>query len=256
MGDQYLQEDLCKKCVHFLAFHINIDNVYKILEFGRQKDIPQIENWCLKWFDHKRRHQTMPDLIQYCKILYSLIQYLERPESLEFKENNKKFRNVALNWVLDRFEHLYRHEKEKMEFYESWILGNIEIDTIADLAFFVVDVEKSSDDEDFEAIEIFVIRFKKAALNFVKENIKALKANRITQSFPDEFIEEYNEYINAEETNMQAQGETTADNKESSTETVEARDKKRMEPAQNDIEENHELKKTKQPDHKDGDERV
>jgi len=99
LADKYLQEDLCEKCIYSLVFRINMENIYKILDFAHEKDIPQIKTWCLKHFKEKITIHNVANLIEYLD------------HQVEFKEDNKELRNFSLSFVLKSFVYISCKEK-------------------------------------------------------------------------------------------------------------------------------------------------
>jgi len=216
LADKYLQEDLCKKCLNFLTSIPNMENVYTILDFAHQENVSQIKVWCTKLFQDKLTIHNVAELIKYL---------VDRQEDLESKENNRKFRNQALNFVLDNFFEIHENEKGNIQLYEDFLLKNIEIDTIPPLADFLGQEQKKYREEIFEKS---TIHLKEAVFSFIEENARIVMTSPEAKDFPHGFLRELFLY--------------TAENK-----PLKSENRKRMEPSQNGLDgEGHELKKTKE----------
>ena len=214
LADKYLQEDLREKCLNFLTSIINMDNVYKILDFGHQENVSQIKIWCMKLFQDRITIDNVAELISYL---------LDLQEDSEFKENNKAFRNFALNFVLERFLEISQNEKGNMQRYEKFILKNIELETVSALAIFLARFNELPENEKF-----FVARIREAVFNFVQENVENIMMSEIAKTFPIGFFTDFTLYLASQ---------------------IPKSLKKRMEPVQDDDEEeNQTLKKTKKFD--------
>ena len=128
LADKYLQEDLQEKCFHYLTYNINIDTVYKILDFAHQENILHIKNWCLKFFEDNLNLQNIAGLVDYL---------LEGQDDLQFKKNNKKFRNRVFNFIFEHSFEIFNNEKGDMKIYEDFMIKNIGMKTIAAFACYL-----------------------------------------------------------------------------------------------------------------------
>jgi len=272
LADKYLQEDLCEECVNFLSKNIKEDNVYKILDFAHEKDIPVLKNCCMEYF---KNHLNIKNADQ-------LIDYLGRQEDPEFKENNREFRNFAFGFVLDYFFDL-ENEREKLQIYESFLLRNIEMDTIPCLVRFLdrsyrlpgkekhpqEDASEDSSDEDDVILKRFSMRprvpktkdlfdertvqLKEAAFSFIHENMKTILTRENSEGFSKDFLRDFTFHL-VEKTSNQIQNlmlkvNQTEISQEENEEKKKRNGKKRIEPVRNGLdEENPMLKKTKKSD--------
>jgi len=215
LADKYLQEDLREKCLNFLTSMINMENVYMILDFAHQENSTGLKNWCLK---------CVKDKLNVLNVA-GLIEYLDRQEDSEWKENHRQFRNFAFNFILRILQ------KEKKQVYEDFLLKNVEMDTISPLIQFLGHAYDFSEKSDWgkrekEIFEKCTARLKEAAFRFVEGNAKVIMTRPEAKDFPHEFLRDFIVY--------------TTENQALKS------GKKRMEPSQNSLdEENHELKKTK-----------
>ncbi len=115
LADKYTQADLIDKCLNFLIFKISKDNVYAILDFAHQENLPQIKNWCLKFFESNPK----------IKNITGLLNYLDNQEDPCFKENNERLIEKACDIIIKKLLTVFEKDKEKMKLSE-----NVEIDEI------------------------------------------------------------------------------------------------------------------------------
>jgi len=175
LADKYREEDLCEKCVYFLRSILNMDNVYKILDFSHQENLSKVRIWCIELIQEKIIVENVAELISYL---------LVRQEDSEFKENHRAFRDFTLNFVLDKFIEIYKKENGNMEIYENFIVNNIEMETISALAIFLAR-EKGH----------FIAKIKEAVFSFVQENIESLMISEIGKAFPIGFFTDFTLYL-------------------------------------------------------------
>ena len=259
-----MQEDLCEECIDFLSKNISHENIYQILGFAHEKDVSDLKNCCMRFF---KKDLDLNNVVE-------LIKYLDRQEDSEFKENNKGLRNIAFNFVLDRFFDIYENEKGSMQIYENFLIVNIELDNLPTLVRFLdwsyrLPEEEEFFLEDFDSDGHFVfnratpktkdlfnertIQLKEAVFSFIHENVKTVMTGRISEGFSKDFFRDFTLHL-AEKTSKQIQnlmmkGNHAEVSQEESEEKKNGNGKKRMEPVQNGLnEENSMLKKTKKFD--------
>jgi len=258
LADKYLQEDLCEKCLNFLTSRINMDTVYKILDFfAHEENVPQIRLWCTKLLKDKLNLQNVKRFIKYLA---------DRQEDPEFKENNKEVRNQAINFVLENFFEI--NENENMEIYEDFIMKNIDMETVSALAGFLGSSHELPENAKeyplkrrkavrvrAEVLEERITRIKEAAFSFVYENVKTVMTSKAAKDFKNAFFIDFTLY-SAERAAKEIQalkkvsdGEMRIESQENNKEVRKGNEKKRMEPVKDDEdEEMFELKKTKKSD--------
>ncbi len=117
------QENLCEECVVFLSHNLNNNNVCKVNKFAYQENIRSLQIWCLKIFKDKLSIEDLAELIG------------------PFEEHDKAPRIVAFSLVLLHFFKIHQ-KKKHAQVYESFLLKNIEMDTLPNLAHFLNYYEK------------------------------------------------------------------------------------------------------------------
>jgi len=138
LADKYVQHDLQKKCLDYLTDNINIENVYEILDFAQEENTPDLKYWCLKFFEYNLNIEDIAGLIEYL---------LDGQEDQYFKEDRQEFIEKALTFTIDKYSTIYENENGDMEFYEDFLIKNIEMSTILPLAKFLSGLQKLPEDE-------------------------------------------------------------------------------------------------------------
>ena len=249
LADKYLQEDLPKKCLNYMTYNINIENVYKILDFAYEENILHLQNCCLKFFKDKLTIHNVSKLIKYL---------------LDYDADSKlKLRHFAFNFVLDNFFEIHENENGNMQqIYEDFLIKNIGMDTIPPLARFLSrdfkpsqreryplkGDEDSEEDEDEcgyeygngiapigkDLFEKCTAHLKEAAFGFIQENAEIIMTSKIAEDFPNGFFRDFVLYTTRNFNNLKTENQALRN------------ERKRLEPSQNQLdEESHELKKTK-----------
>ena len=217
LADKYLQKDLPKKCLNYLTYSINIENVYAIIDFAHQADIPPLKDWCLKFFEDNLNIENIAGLIEYL---------LDGQEDQYFKEDRQELIEKALNFTMDKYSTMYESEKGNMKLYERFLIKNIEMDTIPSFVKFMSGLHTLPEEKKL-CFEECTSQLKESVFRFVQENIEIIMTGEISKSFPIDFFRDFTLY----------QGKQMK------------KSQKRMEPTRDETnEENPGLKKTKKFD--------
>ena len=182
LADKYLREDLCKKCLRFLISILSMENISAILDFADERNLPEINDLCRKCFKNNLAPQNVT----------GFISYLDSREDEEFKDRNNEFRKETFKFVLNRF---FDNDVSKNE---DFIIKNIEMDTLLDLANFFAGshILPEHESNSFLGIKRLTkrgfqektVRIKEATFNFVQENMKPVMTNKIAYNFPPAFF--------------------------------------------------------------------
>ncbi len=210
LADQYVQNDLSKKCLSFLTGNINSDNVYTILDFARKEDISRLREYCI-FFLKKNIN---------CSNISELVKYLNEQKSSDFDQENLELRNKALTVVTQNYLEIPKNQETNAKFYEDFLLKNIGPDTLLILANFTsgphMDKEisgpltpkglalkllsnqssqKELKEEEKEKLRVETTNLRTALYSFVRRNLKSLKEDQIVQRLPNAFFIELLENI-------------------------------------------------------------
>ena len=128
LAKKNLQEDLCEDCVHLLSHYLDNDDVFKINEFAYQENIHYMKIWCLKFLKDRL---TIEDLAK-------MIDDPDQEDS-QLEENG---RIVTFSLVLLHFFKIHQKKMTNLQVYESFLLKNIQMDTLPALARFLSYYEK------------------------------------------------------------------------------------------------------------------
>ena len=185
-ADKHTQDDLVDACMHFLKFNINSDNVYAILEFASQEDIPILKSLGAKFFQEKLNFE----------VLLELIQHLDIPE---FVQANPEVRSIATRFILKNYLKIFLEQKTNLEFYENILIRNVAMDTIVSLISFIY---KESDRgqpslhpfkpnpyrDQKEMMSQGTANLKIAIFNFVQKNFEKLEQEKLVSKFSKDFF--------------------------------------------------------------------
>jgi len=260
LADKYLENDLTEKCLDFLKFNINADNVYAILEFARKEGIPALSEWCLQSFQNHLSSENVS----------KLIKYLDHQHLEEVKSENLELRDKALNCVMTNFKEIYRENQESFHFYENFLTSNIEIKTIEKFAKFIgnSDIQSQISENEGEKNEFnsekVISKLADAVFDFVWKNYKIIQNKDLEFNFPKDFflglvsymskklavgaVDEYREihHNKEQESNILEKEEPHQLSMDNQEKIQIKHDGKRKEPIRKDgLEEMRSLKKTK-----------
>ena len=168
-ADKYTQDDLNERCLDFLIFSMNSENVYAILDFARQEGIVQLESWCMKFLKNNLTINSVS----------GLIQYLDQQNTPDLG-----LKDSAFNFIIDRSRKIFQEENKLCE---DFLIKNISMDTIAKTVNFMYD----SKDQIIERKEIpqeNIINLRKACFSFAKKHFKMLQERKIPEQLPNAFL--------------------------------------------------------------------
>ncbi len=182
LADKYVQNELSEKCLDFLKFSINSDNVLKRLDFAFEQNLDQLKDFCKNFLKKNIEVKSLPDLIQ----------YLEKLPEVKA--------NVA-SFIVKKFNFVYKEYEKDWPFYEDFLIKNIGMSTISLLVNFVY-CEHS---EIIETSEMFsgktwvyeevkdqllqnTLRLNQACFKFAKRNFKEIHQKGVSRDLPKRFL--------------------------------------------------------------------
>jgi len=175
-SEKHVQKDLLEKCIDFLKENINLKTVFTILDFAREQDIPQLQSICLNFCYAQIDMESASELIN----------YLEQQNSQDFEQYNK-LRDTALDVLLTW--NFIKREKHMIQFYEDFIIRNIELSTIERIVQFISSLKTGTLEQEG------AINLEKAALRFVQKNFNEIQDQGIIESFPKNYLIYYAKYV-------------------------------------------------------------
>jgi len=180
-ADKFLQQNLQDECVDFLISNLASDNVYLILDFARQENIPRLKNCCIKLLQVNLNINSIS----------GLIKYLEQQDLSQ--EENIQLRNRVISFILGEYGDISMKETE------AFLINNIAMENIkiflnflcpqssTNSSYFTGNAwaleEKAGDDFEKDTANL-----KNAVSRFVLANIDQIKQSNITQSLPQNFL--------------------------------------------------------------------
>jgi len=199
LADKYVQNDLSQKCIDSLIVNINSDHVYQILEFAREKNIPQVLNWCMKYLRKNINEITVP----------GLITYLETPTKPEYEKDNLFFRDKAFNFVLEHFTDIYKKNKIGIRICEAFLIKNLRLDTFLKIIDFLCGDDftkftphryKLGNEEILyrmakELFEENTNNLRTSVLSFVQDNYETIQKQNLMIKLPQSFLIGFNAYL-------------------------------------------------------------
>jgi len=247
-SDRYLQDDLNDKCMDFLKYNLNSDDVYTVLDFARQENISPLANWCLEFFDSNLNINNVS----------KLIQYIEQMSDPEFLTQNPRLKDKIFDIVFDNFLDALQSQKENLRFYEDFLIKNVNMDTIVSLANWI-------SDESSEHVRLFArrsygnarndtlkrvrdifeqntINLQRQVLDFADKNFEALQEKDMIKDIEKNFFVKLVSYGI-----QQRKSQKTQEAQDHDSDTQSKKGLKRMEPSNNGSisEGNPRLKQTK-----------
>ena len=190
--DKYVQTDLREKCIDFLKYDINQDNVYRRFDFARQEDISHLRSWCLNFLKDK----INPNNIS------GLVEYLNNQKNPEFAKENIELRDKAIDVLTHNY--IETIKGQNASFFEDFLINNIALDTASILVNFIsgcpikirvsgglfskVEYEEETIEELKEKLKPMTINLRDSLYLFVERNLETLKENKSVKEFPHEFL--------------------------------------------------------------------
>jgi len=202
IADRYVQNDLLYKCMDFLKYNTNTNNVYTILDFARQENISHLKEWCETFLKNKMNATNISGLVEYLN-----------------KQNNPEnigLRDIAFSVLTKNLLEIPQDKKISPTFYEDFLIRNIALDTVLILVNFIsghnykrkapsyekrskgfsgqsdnqVDdfIDEGQAAKEKEKLEPKTKNLRTALNNFVWANLKALKESRTAKEFPSSFL--------------------------------------------------------------------
>jgi len=198
-SDKYLQNDLNEKCIEFLTHNLTSDNIYKILEFAREKDIPHLKNWCMKYFENNINRNSVS----------GLIKFLNQQSKQEFVKENFELRKKALDVVMANYVKIYLEQKDHILFYEDFLIRHVNQDTILKFVKFItrdeikelfpkpLDISELNRlrNETKATFDEWNINLRPVVMNFIKDNFELLKVQEIAEELPKVFFIDFSSYL-------------------------------------------------------------
>ncbi len=187
-SDKYLQNDLNEKCMSYLTHNINSDNVYIILDFARQENIPHVKSWCMKFFKKNINIQNIDDLVE----------YLSQQNNPEFARDNLELRDKALSFIIKNYQEISndKNANRNITFYEDFLIKNITTDTIVPLANFIsADIyekmmyaSSASKEKAKCKFEQETKALRSAVFEFAQQNMKIFQAKEVAKNVSKAFL--------------------------------------------------------------------
>ena len=176
-SDKYLQDDLSDKCMGFLTDNISSKNVYTILDFAHQENVPRLKNCCMKFLESNVTVNDLPELVK----------YINQEKNRVFIQENPILRDKAINFVIENYTKIFSKEKN-FKLYADFLIDNFTIDTIGRIANWLYGPLFHG--ETRVNFHRDLANLKDALCDFAKENFQELKEKQITKKFPAAFWEE------------------------------------------------------------------
>jgi len=255
-SEKYLQNDLLEKCMNYLKYGINSDNVFTIREFAREENLAVLRECCMQFF---KNHTNLDNVS-------TLIKYLDEQHPPEFASENLELQEKALSFVMDNYRELCLEEKENSQFYENFLIKNLNLNNITRFADFLCNGGKEREGSMFTAppknyskkfdFEKESRRLTAWVSDFARMNYHEITKQGLEKSFPNEFVLKLLSFVNErlwtyENSSNYVLSHGIPENKGSVDQNSKSNGKtkygrKRKEPIQKDgSEENSILKKTK-----------
>jgi len=244
LSDKYLQKDLNDKCMNFFKHNLNPENVYQVLDFAFEDNIPSLVDWCLKFFESNINVSNVSDLIQ----------YLDKKPDTEFETEHLKLKKQAFDIVLENYISISQKQQENLRFYEDFLIRNVEMDTITRLANFISgerykelmpqETHWNGETEAKGVFEQITINLQGHVFGFAHQNFKIIREKHMIPAIEKDFFVDLVSY----EINRQENFETICGSDKINLEDEKKKGLKRREPSSNNDnipEENPLLKQTK-----------
>ncbi len=191
--DKYVQTDLREKCIDFLKYDINQDNVYRRFDFARQEDISHLRSWCLNFLKGK----ITP------KNISGLIEYLNNQNKAEFAKENLELRDKAIDVLTHNY--IETIKGQNTSFFEDFLIKNIGLDTVSILVNFIsgcpitfkvygngffskIEHEEEAIEDLKEKLKPVTINLRDALYLFVQRNLETLTENKTIKEIPHAFL--------------------------------------------------------------------
>jgi len=232
-SDKYLQDDLTEKCMEYLTYNLNSENVYTILDFARQENIAVLLTWCLKFIKEKINIDNVS----------GLMKYLDSQINPEFERENLELRKRAIEAITGEYIEISKKLNYDLKFYTDFLIRSVVVDTLPILIEWIwggVNRKYFSTEEDIPIFEENTVDLRRCIFEFVFENFASLKANNVFQDLANSFWVDFASYMVENASEVYEEKETDAMEEKKPGE----RGRKRKEPVKTE-ETNPELKKTK-----------
>ncbi len=102
-------------------------NVYKILDFARQKNLSSVRARCSSFLKEKTDSSNISELVE----------YLNQQNDPEYAQENLELRDITLKIILPNYLEISKDQNISPAFYEDFLIKNIAIDTVVGLANFI-----------------------------------------------------------------------------------------------------------------------
>ena len=186
LADKYVQSDLSEKCLDFLKFTINFENIYKRLEFAYEQNLDDLKNFCKNYL---KRNLDAAKILDY-------LQFLEKNSDPELKVG-------AVSYIVNNFYTVCQEYEKKWQSFEDFLVKSVDTSTIS----LLVKLTNPKDSgiitttgliytrtggwEDLDkAMEKRTVNLKQACLTFAQKNFRKLREKNICQEFPNSFLME------------------------------------------------------------------
>jgi len=193
-ADKHLQHDLEDKCLGFLSDSVSFNTVYKILDFAFEQSLNPLQTLC--------EHFCLLNLNM--SNVLGLVKYLNKQNNQDF-DQEKSLRDEVLNLLLIRnYIKICQNQEQKqnIQFYEEFIIKNIEPNSIIRISEFIWDDRYqdlrihpwSNSAEMKESRVIFeqaTLKVKHAVFEFIQRNFKKVHAQRTRKHLPADLFVDY-----------------------------------------------------------------
>ena len=220
--------------MNFLKHNLTLENVFTVLDFARQgHQLYHLVHWCLKFLENN---------INICNVA-NLIQYLDKKPDPEFETEHSSLKKLAFEIVRNNLIDASQKQKENLQFYEDFLIRNIEMDTFKSLANFICG-------ETYEQLKLRNLQ--KHVFDFAHQNFETLQERNILKDIEKDFLIDLVSYEINKQKNPKTIQDTPGDDKMTikngnESDAQSKKGFKRREPSHNNgiSEENPALKQTK-----------
>jgi len=156
--------------MNFLKHNLTLENVFTVLDFARQgHQLYHLVHWCLKFLENN---------INICNVA-NLIQYLDKKPDPEFETEHSSLKKFAFEIVRNNLIDASQKQKENLQFYEDFLIRNVEMDTFKTLANFICG-------ETYEQLKLRNLQ--KHVFDFAHQNFETLQERNILKNIEKNFF--------------------------------------------------------------------